>query len=531
MIFGYFISMVFGFVYGQQIQSRLYSVSEYLFPAARQNQSALTSFNEGMKLYEDAVIMSKLALVESAAEKIEEAQDAIRTIIDMEGLHSQKETELREMLNDLNNFGTSAQSVYTAMSSDLDVFEDEETEEGESPEDKASALVQQRKRLQDRLSSSTLAFGNKLKAELNAISNDTRQQRYLNLIIFFIVVSVTTVLVSIIITRSVISPINKAIAFSNAIAQGDFTARIRIKQKDELGRLISGLSKMAGNLNALVGQIKHTGIQLSTSVTELSTTARQQEVTITNQVKSTNNVLKSVAEISNVAVELVKTMQEVAAMFQETATYASSGQDDLKHMGKAVYQMENASKSISGRLEMINEKAEKITTVVTTITKVADQTNLLSLNAAIEAEKAGESGRGFTVVAREIRRLADQTAVATLDIDQMVREMQAAVAAGVMEMDKFIAEVRNSTEDNGKISTQLTRIIEQVQALSPNFEAVSIAMQNQSENAGKINGAMVHLSEEMWQTASSLRETYSAIGQLDEAARSLQDEVSQFNVS
>jgi len=169
--------------------------------------------------------------------------------------------------------------------------------------------------------------------------------------------------------------------------------------------------------------------------------------------------------------------------------------------------------------------------VVTTITKVADQTNLLSLNAAIEAEKAGEYGRGFNVVAREIRRLADQTAVATLDIDQMVQEMQSAVSAGVMEMDKFIAEVNRSAEDVGKISVQLARIIEQVQTLSPNFETVNVAMGQQSENAQKINQSMAHLSEEMQETMDSLRETYAAIEQLNEAARGLQDEVSKFKVS
>ncbi len=168
--------------------------------------------------------------------------------------------------------------------------------------------------------------------------------------------------------------------------------------------------------------------------------------------------------------------------------------------------------------------------MVDTITKVADQTNLLSLNAAIEAEKAGEYGRGFQVVAREIRRLADQTAVATLDIDQMVQEMQSAVSAGVMEMDKFITEVRCNAEDVGKISAQLTRIIEQVQALSPGFEEVNVAMGHQSENAQDISTAMVNLSEDLGQTLESLRETYGAIEQLNEAAKGLQDEVSRFKV-
>jgi CRP-like cAMP-binding protein/uncharacterized protein YoxC len=193
--------------------------------------------------------------------------------------------------------------------------------------------------------------------------------------------------------------------------------------------------------------------------------------------------------------------------------------------------MENASKLISERLEAINEKADTITTVVTTINKVAEQTNLLSLNASIEAEKAGEYGRGFMVIAREIRRLADQTAVATLDIARMVQEMQSAVAGGVMEMDKFTAEVQQSVQDVGRISTQLTGIIEQVQELSPSFENVNVAMGHQSQNAQQINTAIVRLDEEMMETMDALHTSYSAIEQLNKAAQDLQKEVSRFQVS
>ena len=300
--------------------------------------------------------------------------------------------------------------------------------------------------------------------------------------------------------------------------------------RDETEHLLSSIKMMTENLNSLVGQVQRSGIQVTSSSTELAATAKEQETTMANQVESTNRVVKSVEQISEVATQLVETMEQVASMSQDTAGFASKGQTDLASMEEAMRNMEAASKSISGRLEAINEKAENITTVVTTITKVADQTNLLSLNAAIEAEKAGEYGRGFNVVAREIRRLADQTAVATLDIDQMVQEMQSAVSAGVMEMDKFIAEVNRSAEDVGRISVQLARIIEQVQTLSPSFDNVNVSMGQQSENAQKINLSMVNLSEEMQQTMDSLRETYAAIEQLNEAARGLQDEVSRFKV-
>src|ERR671931_1450091 len=128
--------------------------------------------------------------------------------------------------------------------------------------------------------------------------------------------------------------------------------------------------------------------------------------------------------------------------------------------------MEGATRTIAERLTAIQQRANDITSVVTTITKVADQTNLLSLNAAIEAEKAGEYGRGFAVVATEIRRLADQTAVATYDIEQMVKEIQSAVSAGVMGMDKFSEQVRRGMQDIQQVGAQLSQIIHQVQALA-----------------------------------------------------------------
>ena len=299
----------------------------------------------------------------------------------------------------------------------------------------------------------------------------------------------------------------------------------------EIASLSSYLNEMLHSFRAIVGQVQHSGIQVTSSATELSATAKEQEATMANQVASSGHVVSAVKEISELSTHLAETMQTVATMLGDATGFANKGQSDLLHMEDAMHHMEDASKSISGRLQAISEKAENITTVVTTINKVAEQTNLLSLNASIEAEKAGEFGRGFTVVAREIRRLADQTAVATLDIGRMVQEMQSAVSSGIMEMDKFIAEVRHSAEDVGKISIQLSLIIDRVQTLAPSFDEVNTAMGRQSQNGQRIHALMANLSEEMDQTREALHETYSAIEQLNDAARGLQKEVSRFQIN
>ena len=219
--------------------------------------------------------------------------------------------------------------------------------------------------------------------------------------------------------------------------EGDLTRTLPVTSKDELGKLAQLFNTFLGKLAGMVNQIQHSGLQIASSSSQLAATAKEQEITMKTQAHSMQHVVRSVEEIASVTEQLVHTMRGVASTEHDdgvnddnTAENSELPKTDLARMRGAMQQMEHASTIISGKLEIINHKAESITSVVTTITKVADQTNLLSLNASIEAEKAGEYGRGFTVVAREIRRLADQTAVATLDIEHMVQEMQSAVASG-----------------------------------------------------------------------------------------------------
>ncbi len=313
-------------------------------------------------------------------------------------------------------------------------------------------------------------------------------------------------------------------------AEGDLTGKIQVRGEDAIGQLATGVQRMMDNLNVLVTQVQRSGIQVTSSSTEIAATARQQEATMTEQVATVNEIVATSTEISATTKELTNTMDAVSRVAESTAESAANGQDALVKMEDTMRKMVEASASIASKLEVLSEKASNINTVVTTISKVADQTNLLSLNAAIEAEKAGEYGLGFSVVATEIRRLADQTAVATWDIEQMIKEMQSAVNAGVMSVDKFSDEVRRSVEDVRQVGGQLTHIIDQVQALTPRFEMVNDSMHQQSQGAEQIKQAIVQLSESAQQTVESLRQSNVVIDRLNDAAHGLQNGVSRFKV-
>lgn len=319
---------------------------------------------------------------------------------------------------------------------------------------------------------------------------------------------------------------------ADKISDGDLTTQIDITDaQDEIGKLQIAFRIMTGNLNSLICQVQQTGIQITISTTQMAASGKQLEATMTEQVASTNEVAATARQIASTSSQLVKTMDEVQYTSQITAKAAGESQKDLMQMETSMLSLADGTDTISSKLGVLSEKANNINSIVTTITKVAEQTNLLSLNAAIEAEKAGEYGTGFAVVAREIRRLADQTAVATLDIEYMVKGMQAAVSNGVMEMDKFTHQVKQSVEDVRNISSKLESIIDQVQTLTPRFQEVGNNMETQSQGAQQISDAMVQLSEASSQTTDSLRNINGAINQLNDTAQSLRQEISRFKVA
>ncbi len=323
----------------------------------------------------------------------------------------------------------------------------------------------------------------------------------------------------------------RLMSVTGVMSAGDFRQRVAITHRDELGMLGEGINRMADDLTGLIGQVQQSGIQVNSSATEIAATSKQQQATATEIAATTSEVGATASRISATSKELARTVDEVSGVATQTSLLAQSGQGGLQRMEASMHQIGEASNLINSRLALLSEKAANIGMVVTTINKVADQTNLLSLNAAIEAEKAGEHGRGFAVVAREIRRLADQTAVATLDIEQLVKEMQSAVSAGVMGMDKFSEEVRRGGEAVGVVTTQLSEIIHQVQTLTPSFDAVNEGVQSQSISAQQISDALAQLSVAAQQTADSLRQSNMAIEQLNDAARGLQSGVSRFTLA
>ncbi len=351
------------------------------------------------------------------------------------------------------------------------------------------------------------------------------------LVVGIILSLIVAALICLSVVRAINRPLAKMIDLMTHIRTGNFTHRLTLRRNDEFGVLGDGFDRMSDDLTNLVGRVQRSALQVASSVTEIAATAKEHQATSAETASATSEIGATSKEIAATSKVLLRTINDVTEVAEQTANLAGTGQKGLARMEATMRQVMEAGGAVNSKLAVLNEKASNINQVVTTITKVADQTNLLSLNAAIEAEKAGEHGRGFAVVATEIRRLADQTAIASYDIEQLVKEMQSAVSAGVMGMDKFSEEVRRGVSEVEQVSEQLAQIIGQVQTLTPQFEAVNEGMQSQSTGAQQISEALAQLTESAQQTLDSLHQSSVVMDQLNSTANDLRTSVSGFELN
>jgi methyl-accepting chemotaxis protein len=337
-----------------------------------------------------------------------------------------------------------------------------------------------------------------------------------------------------------VRPILPMVELAGTIAEGDLGAALaRAPEVERAGastsareyqQLSSAFAAMAGSLHGLVSHVRHSGAEVSAAAERIGRSASELGSAAHGQGEAIAQVAEASGGILTTTHGLAGTIDAVAQVSGETARRASESPAAHAHMGSSMRELAETSTGISARLSEIREQAEGIGSIVTTIVAVADRTNLLSLNAAIEAEKAGDAGRGFAVVAREIRRLADQTAIATLDIEHRVGRMHGVVARGAREIDAFVERARGGITAVERISGQLEAIIERVEALAPRFADVRSGMDAQERGTGRIADAVSALNASVGPTRAALEEFSEVAEELAGAVALLEAEVSRFRV-
>ncbi|MFC1745918.1 methyl-accepting chemotaxis protein [Candidatus Riflebacteria bacterium] len=355
--------------------------------------------------------------------------------------------------------------------------------------------------------------------------------------LFFLLVGI---ILALILGRGIANPIESMTAICQKIAEGDLHEAHNLIRKmkkwgsfsrDESGEMLVATHKMISNLNSLVYRVKNSGELIGYSSREITSSSKNLEETVTKQASSTIEVEATAKSISRITQDLVINMQGVSKVASDTGELAESGRTKLQEMAKANQQIITSSSAISAGFEEIKEKSGRINKIVININKVSEQTNILSLNAAIESEKAGEFGLGFSIIAREMSRLADQIAVYTVEIEKMVTEMDASVIIGFKKLDHFSHEVSLGIEKVKEIGEQLGTIIMQVENLIPQINSINEQMQSQADGAIHITEAIKHLSHSASQISRNLSEFHRATIRLNQTSKGLQSEISNFKIT
>lgn len=333
--------------------------------------------------------------------------------------------------------------------------------------------------------------------------------------------------------RRVIHALHRLVERLKDIAHGggDLTQRVQEKRRDELGELGKWFNVFVGRVHEIVGAVTSCTLEVTSAAGQIAASARQQAQSVGSFRESTSRAAAAVHEMTTTLGTLTQTMDEVNALALRTAEKATASRDRLDELDAVMAEMSQATGAVGRRINLVSENAGKISLATNTMIKVVDQTSLLSVNAALEAEKAGEHGRGFRVVSREIQRFAEQTAGATLEIEAIVKGIQNSVSLGVAEVEKFQRQMRQGVEQVQQIAEQLSAVVCDVGSASSRFGEIHEAMAAQAAGTDQIRESITHWGEGAGQLSASSSEFAQVTGQLQSVVGRLREHVSSFTVN
>ncbi|MBM7660333.1 methyl-accepting chemotaxis protein [Bacillus mesophilus] len=303
------------------------------------------------------------------------------------------------------------------------------------------------------------------------------------------------IIIALVISRMLIKPIIQVVDRVKTIAKGDLTGKLlEVKTKDEMATLSHSINEMVVNLRGLVHQVQETSDQVAATSEELTASAEQsshasEEITSNiqelasgseHQAKQVENASETINQMIASVTQVSANTDTVTATVDETAVKTKEGSQAINQSVNQMNEIANTVQNLSHVVKGLGEQSREIGEIVTVITGIADQTNLLALNAAIEAARAGEHGKGFAVVADEVRKLAEESAKSSKEIAQLVSTIQSETSKAITSMDSTIKEVDNGIETAKIAGDSFQHIREAINTVTGQVKEVSTAMKEMS---------------------------------------------------
>ena len=345
-------------------------------------------------------------------------------------------------------------------------------------------------------------------------------------------VSVLSAAISFLIQAAIVKPINAVVEALKDIAQGegDLTRRIRTSSRDEVGQLATWFNTFIEKVHHIIGDFSGNASSLRTNAEKLSGTAKETEKGVVNQQSEIQQVVSAVREMASVVEDVANNVGQAAHSAEEADKEAKNGKSVVTGtMG----QIESLAKDINAAAEVIDrlrQETDNIGSVLDVIRGIAEQTNLLALNAAIEAARAGEQGRGFAVVADEVRTLASRTQSSTQEIQDMIERLQYGAREAVQKMEKGTHQAEESVKQAAEASRSLEAITAGVTAIRDKTNQIASASEEQSAATREIERNMENIATVARQTSEGSVEIASSTADLANMAASMAKIVQQFKL-